>query len=64
MAVLGATLLITTASEQLSDTQRERYPDSGRLFTAHVGVNGLPVPLWSGAGGAPDAAGATMIGKG
>lgn len=67
VAFVGAsldTLLITTASEQLSDTQRERYPDSGRLFTAHVGVNGLPVPPWSGAGGAPDATGATMMGKG
>jgi sugar lactone lactonase YvrE len=58
------TLLITTASEQLSDPQRESYPDSGRLFTAHVGVNGLPVPLWSGTGGAPHAAGPTMMGKG
>jgi sugar lactone lactonase YvrE len=57
------TLLITTASVQLSDAQRERYPDSGRLFTAQVGVSGLPVPLWSGARGAPDAASATMIGK-
>jgi len=44
------TMLITTASEQLSDTQRDQYPDSGRLFTAHVGVKGLPVPLWSGSG--------------
>jgi sugar lactone lactonase YvrE len=42
------TLLITTASEQLSATQRDHYPDSGRLFTAHVGVSGSPVPLWSG----------------
>ena len=31
------TLLITTASEQLSAEQRARYPDSGRLFIAHVG---------------------------
>ena len=47
-------LLITTASEQLSESQRARYPDSGRLFTAEVGVSGLPVPRWSGTGIAPD----------
>lgn len=43
------TLLITTASEQLSATQLARYPNSGRLFTAHVEVSGLPVPAWTGA---------------
>lgn len=42
------TLLITTASEQLSAAQLDRYPESGRLFTATVGVTGLPVPYWSG----------------
>jgi sugar lactone lactonase YvrE len=42
------TLLITTASEQLSDEQLARYPDSGRLFIADVGVSGLPVPGWAG----------------
>jgi sugar lactone lactonase YvrE len=42
------TLLITTASEQLSDSQRAQYPDSGRLFTCRVGTIGLPVPPWSG----------------
>ncbi len=42
------TLLITTASEQLTAAQRERHPDSGKLFTASVGVAGLPVPYWSG----------------
>jgi sugar lactone lactonase YvrE len=47
------TLLITTASEQLSDSQLARYPDSGRLFTADVGVRGLAVPCWAGT---PDAA--------
>jgi sugar lactone lactonase YvrE len=55
-AFVGAsldTLLITTASERLSDAQRARYPDSGRLFTASVGVGGLPVSRWSGTGGAP-----------
>lgn len=51
VAFVGAaldTLLITTASEQLSDAQRARYPNSGRLFTAAVGVRGLPVPCWAG----------------
>jgi sugar lactone lactonase YvrE len=42
------TLLITTASEQLSDTQRADAPDSGRLFTARVGTRGLGVPMWAG----------------
>ncbi len=43
------TLLITTASEQLSDAQLAEYPDSGRLFLADVGVTGLPVTPWGGA---------------
>ena len=43
------TLLITTASEQLSATERARYPDSGRLFIADVDMRGLPVPAWTGA---------------
>jgi sugar lactone lactonase YvrE len=42
------TLLITTASEQLSADQLAQYPDSGKLFTAEVGARGLPVPYWSG----------------
>jgi sugar lactone lactonase YvrE len=42
------TLLITTASEQLSQDQLDQYPDSGKLFTAAVGATGLPVPYWSG----------------
>ena len=42
------TLLITTASEQLTPAQLTRYPDSGRLFTCRVGARGLPVPYWSG----------------
>ncbi len=51
VAFVGAdldTLLITTASEQLSESQRARYPDSGRLFLADVGVRGSPVPSWAG----------------
>lgn len=42
------TLLITTASEQLSGAQMAQYPDSGKLFTASVGVTGFPVPYWNG----------------
>ena len=42
------TLVITTATSELSDEQRRAFPDSGRLFTTHVDVPGLPVPAWSG----------------
>jgi sugar lactone lactonase YvrE len=28
--------------------QRRRYPDSGRLFAADVGVTGLPATPWAG----------------
>lgn len=45
------TLLITTASEQLSEAQLARYPDSGRLFIVDVGVRGVPVPRWAGTPG-------------
>lgn len=58
VAFVGATLdrlLITTASEELSDEQRAQYPDSGRLFIADVGVNGAPVPLWAGSAATPTA---------
>ena len=51
VAFVGATLdalLITTASEQLSDEQRACHPDSGRLFIAQVGVSGAPVQHWAG----------------
>jgi sugar lactone lactonase YvrE len=51
VAFVGAgldTLLITTASEQLSDDQLARFPHSGRLFIADVGIRGLPVPGWAG----------------
>jgi sugar lactone lactonase YvrE len=41
-------LLITTASEELSNSQLAEYPDSGRLFTCRPGSTGLPVPSWSG----------------
>ena len=51
VAFVGAgldTLLITTASQQLSDDQLARFPHSGRLFIADVGIRGLPVPGWAG----------------
>jgi sugar lactone lactonase YvrE len=41
------TLLITTASEQLSTRQLAEFPDSGRLFTCAVDAVGLPVAPWS-----------------
>jgi sugar lactone lactonase YvrE len=41
------TLLITTASEQLSERQSAEFPDSGRLFTYDVGAVGLPVAPWA-----------------
>lgn len=40
-------LLITSASEQLSDDQLAAFPDSGRLFTCRVGATGLPVAPWA-----------------
>lgn len=39
-------LVITTGSSQLTSEQAQAHPDSGRLFTAHVGVAGAPVPVW------------------
>jgi sugar lactone lactonase YvrE len=42
------TLVVSTASAELSEEQRSAYPDSGRLFTARVDVPGLPVSTWSG----------------
>jgi sugar lactone lactonase YvrE len=43
------TLVITTATQDLTAAQREQYPLSGRLFTVRVEVPGFPQPLWSGA---------------
>lgn len=40
-------LLITTASRDLSEDDRARYPDAGRLFLARVGVTGTPTFAWS-----------------
>ena len=42
-----ATLVITTATQDLSPQQLEEFPHSGRLFTAVPGVRGLPQPLWN-----------------
>ncbi len=41
------TLLITTASRDLSEADRKQYPDAGRLFLADVGVTGSPTFPWS-----------------
>ena len=43
-----STLVITTASEQMTDKQLARYPLSGHLFTARPGIAGLPPNLWTG----------------
>lgn len=42
------TLVITTASDELTPEQLEAFPLSGRLFTVTPGVTGLPQPLWGG----------------
>ncbi|MBO1741374.1 SMP-30/gluconolactonase/LRE family protein [Leifsonia sp. TF02-11] len=42
------TLVITTAREGLGEEQLRAHPLSGRLFTVHTGVRGLPVAAWSG----------------
>ena len=42
------TLLITSATDQLSAAQLDAFPLSGRIFEAHVGVAGLPVAPWAG----------------
>jgi sugar lactone lactonase YvrE len=44
------TLVITTATSELSDEQLRAHPDSGRLFTVPVDVPGLPVAPWDGPG--------------
>ncbi|MBM2614010.1 SMP-30/gluconolactonase/LRE family protein [Actinoplanes sp. LDG1-06] len=40
------TLVITTATQDLSPADLTRHPASGRLFTAGVGVKGLRTPYW------------------
>jgi sugar lactone lactonase YvrE len=40
------TLVITTATHELSDEQKAAFPDSGRVFLADVGIEGAPVGMW------------------
>jgi len=42
------TLVITTATQDLSDEQLEQFPFSGHLFTVEPGVLGLPQLPWRG----------------
>ena len=42
------TLVITTASDELTPEQLDAHPLSGRLFTLVPGVTGHPQPLWGG----------------
>lgn len=42
------TLVITTATQDLTEEQRTAYPLSGMLFTAKPAVRGLAVALWNG----------------
>lgn len=42
------TLVVTTATQDLTDPQRAEFPHSGRLFTVRPGVPGLPQPFWNG----------------
>ncbi|WP_182873631.1 SMP-30/gluconolactonase/LRE family protein [Microbispora sp. H10670] len=39
-------LVITTATENMSPRELAEHPGSGHLFTARVGVRGLPAPYW------------------
>lgn len=41
-------LVITTATKDLTEADLARYPDSGRLFVADVGVTGLAPTPWAG----------------
>lgn len=42
------TLVITTATQDLTEAQLNEFPLSGHLFTVQPGVRGLPQTLWSG----------------
>jgi sugar lactone lactonase YvrE len=51
VAFIGAArdkLLITTASEGLTEAEITRHPDSGRLFLAEVNSSGVATHAWSG----------------
>lgn len=41
------TLVVTTATDELTDEQLAAHPDSGRIFTTRVPVPGHPVPVWA-----------------
>ncbi|HZW42717.1 MAG TPA: SMP-30/gluconolactonase/LRE family protein [Agromyces sp.] len=42
------TLVVTTATQDLTASQRAEFPHSGKLFTVRPGVPGLPQPFWNG----------------
>ena len=42
------TLVVTTATQDLTDSQRAEFPHSGKLFTVRPGVPGLSQPFWNG----------------
>jgi len=42
------TLVVTTATSELTEAQLRAHPDSGRMFTVRVDVPGLPVAPWQG----------------
>ena len=42
------TLVLTTATSELTEAQLRAHPDSGRMFTARVDVPGLRVVHWRG----------------
>jgi len=43
-----STMVITTATKDLTDGDLARFPLAGRLFTIDAGVRGLPPTWWSG----------------
>jgi sugar lactone lactonase YvrE len=43
----GTTLYITSAYSELSDEQRGKEPDAGRLFSVDVGVQGMALNAFS-----------------
>ena len=47
------TLVITTATEDLTPAQLEEFPLSGRLFTVRTGVSGNQPQLWAGTADRP-----------